>query len=595
VRTDGFAPIRDYAAIGDGRTIALVARDGAIDWLCLPDVDSASVFAALLDAERGGSFAVSPTGPFESARRYRENSNVLETTFRTTDGVVRIVDGMTLASSTELTPMREVVRRAECLEGRVELSWRFDPRLDYARRGCRLERRGDYVFAEAGGNAIVLAAWGVGEAATTDGRATGTFTLSKGEVAVFSLVATGRQPAVLAGRNDADARLGDADRFWREWADGIEYVGPWRDAVLRSVLALKLLVYAPSGAIVAAATTSLPEELGGSRNWDYRYTWLRDAAFTLDAFTSLGLEDEAHAFFWWLMHATRLTQPRLQVLYRVNGAIDADEEELDRLRGYRGSSPVRVGNGAADQVQLDIYGAILDAAWRHFSAHGDLGGETGRTVAGIADYVVEHWRDTDSGIWEVRSNPTHFVQSKAMCWLALDRAAQLSDAGALPDRRRDWRREADEIRRFIDTDGWDESLGSYVRATDLRELDASLLLLPIVGFDDGARAAATVDAVCRDLKQGPLVYRYRGEDGVEGDEGAFLTCSFWLVHALARLGRLTEARELMDEVVSLANDVGLYAEEIDVESGEFLGNFPQALVHLALINAAVSVAEREAS
>jgi GH15 family glucan-1,4-alpha-glucosidase len=594
LRRDGYAPIRDYAAIGDGRTVALVALDGAIDWLCLPDIDSPSVFAAVLDAERGGSFAITPTRGFESERRYRQNSNVLETTFRTSAGVVRITDGMTLASSAQLTPLREIVRRVECVEGSVGLSWHFDPRLDYAQRMCRLVRRGDLVFAEAGANAIVLAAWGVGDSTMADGRVSGMFSLSETETAVFSLTATGRQPAVLVGRDDASARLDEADRFWREWTETLDYEGPWQDAVLRSALALKLLVFAPSGAIVAAATTSLPEELGGSRNWDYRYTWLRDAAYTLDAFASLGYEDEAHAFFWWLMHATRLTQPRLQVLYRVNGAIHADETELEHLRGYRNSSPVRIGNGATEQVQLDVYGAILDATWRHVRAQGDLGGETGRTVAKIADYVAEHWSEPDSGIWEVRSEPTHFIQSKVMCWVALDRAARLADEGVLPDRARGWRREGEEIRRFIDAEGWDEGLGSYIRATNLRELDASLLLLPIVGFDgSGPRVAATVDAVRRELAHGSLVYRYRGRDGLEGEDGPFLTCSFWLVDALARLGRLGEARELMGELVGLANDVGLYAEEIDAESGDFLGNFPQALVHLALINAAVSITERE--
>ncbi len=593
MRRDGYVPIRDYAAIGDGRTVALVARDGAIDWLCLPDIDSPSVFAALLDAEGGGSFAVTPAGSFEADRRYREHSNVLETTFHAAAGVARVTDGMALGSSDGLTPLREIVRSVECIEGEVELGWHFEPRLDYAQRTCRFEQRGDAVLAEARGSAIVLAAWGAGETATDDGRISGTFSLAAGEAALFSLTATGRHPAVLVGRDDAAARLDEADRFWREWTGTLQYDGPWRDAVLRSALALRLLVYAPSGAIVAAATTSLPEELGGSRNWDYRYTWLRDAAFTLDAFTALGCEEEARAFFWWLMHATRLTQPRLQVLYGVDGGIEADEVELDHLHGYRGSSPVRVGNGASEQVQLDVYGSILDAAWGHFRAHGDLGGETGKAVAKIADYVAEHWRDPDSGIWEVRSEPTNFIQSKAMCWVALDRAARLADEGVLPDRSRDWRREAEKIRRFIDTEGWDEGMRSYVRATDLQELDASLLLLPIVGFDGGPRVAATVDAVRRELARGPFVQRYRGQDGVEGEDAPFLTCSFWLVDALARLGRLGEARELMDELVGLANDVGLYAEEIDAESREFLGNFPQALVHLALINAAVSITKRE--
>jgi GH15 family glucan-1,4-alpha-glucosidase len=593
MRVDGYAPIRDYAAIGDGRTVALVASDGSIDWLCLPDFDSPTVFARLVDAENGGAFTLAPAAAFESERRYREGSNILETTFRVSDGSVRVTDGMTLAARNELTPLRELVRKAECLSGKVELVWRFEPRLQYARRTCALERRAGRIVAEAGGEAIVFSAWD-SEARIEGGAVAGRCELSAGETAVFSVGAAGRQPAVMATREDAERRLEDADAFWRKWSGRQTYTGSWREAVRRSALVLKLLRFAPSGAIVAAPTTSLPEELGGSRNWDYRFTWLRDASYALDALGALGYEDEARAFFWWLMHATRLTQPRLQVLYRVNGSIDADQMELEHLRGYRGSRPVRVGNGAVDQVQLDIYGTVLDATWQHFRERGNLGGETGRSIAKIADYVADHWQSPDAGIWEVQSEPRHFVHSKAMCWVALDRAARLADAGVLPDRSRQWRAEAQRIRQFVESEGWDDEKQSYVRTPELRELDASLLTLALFGFDGGPRIAATVDAVRRELADGPLVYRYRGEDGVEGEEGAFLTCSFWLVDALARTGRVDEARELMDELIGLANDVGLYAEEIAPGSGDFLGNFPQALVHLALVNAAVAIDEQEA-
>jgi GH15 family glucan-1,4-alpha-glucosidase len=292
------------------------------------------------------------------------------------------------------------------------------------------------------------------------------------------------------------------------------------------------------------------------------------------------------------MHATQMTAPRLQVLYRIDGGMEADESLLE-LAGYRGSSPVRIGNGAADQLQLDVYGDVMHAIWLHASAHGDLGGETGRAVAKIADYVAQHWREPDSGIWEVRSDPTHFVQSKAMCWVALDRAVKLAEGGFISDRAVTWRAEANAIRDWIDENGWDDELGSFVRASDLRELDASLLTLSLMEYDAGGdRLSGTVDAVRRELADGPLVARYRGEDGLEGDEGYFLTCSFWLADALARTGRVDEANDLMAELVGLANDVGLYAEEID-SGGEFLGNFPQGLTHLALIGAACSIAEAE--
>jgi GH15 family glucan-1,4-alpha-glucosidase len=591
LRTDGYLPIRDYAAIGDGRTVALVGKDGSIDWLCLPNVDSGAVFARLLDSEQGGSFVLAPEEPSEAERRYQDGSNVLETTFRTSSGTLRVTDAMTLAPGEALEPQREIVRRVECLSGSVRLAWSIEPRFHFGARPTRIERRGSRLVAVSRGEALGLGAWGVGEPHATDGRIDGKHELRGGETALLSLTAAHHEPAFFAGRDDAEDRLDHTSRFWPDWIGRARYEGPWRDAVLRSVLVLKLLVFAPSGAVVAAPTTSLPEWIGGERNWDYRFTWLRDATYTLDALQSLGYDAEAHAFFWWLMHATQLTAPRLQVLYRVDGGVEADEKSLVGLAGYRGSQPVRVGNGAAKQVQLDVYGDVMHAIWLHATEHGDIGGETRRGVARIADYVADEWRSPDSGIWEVRSEPTHFIQSKAMCWVALDRAAKLAEAGFIEDRSGRWREEADEIRRFVEEKGWDEERRSYVRATDQRELDASLLTLSLMEFGgDSERLRATVQAVRRELADGPLVARYRGEDGVAGEEGYFLTCSFWLADALARAGEVDEAAALMTELVGLGNDVGLYAEEIDGTSGAFLGNFPQGLAHLALIGAACSIA-----
>jgi GH15 family glucan-1,4-alpha-glucosidase len=594
-RVDGYAAIREYAVVGDGRTAALIARDGSVDWLCLPNVDSPSVFARILDAERGGSFRLEPASPFEAERRYQPNSNVLETTFTTAEGRVRVTDAMTLTDIKRISPMRELVRKVEALSGTVPLNWSMEPRFGYGRADTRIERRHGRWFAHAGADALVLGLCDAGESEERDGAVSGRIELAQGSSAILSLAAAHREPAVIPGREDSERRLERTVRFWPEWVARANYDGSWREAVVRSTLALKLLTFAPSGAIVAAPTTSLPEWIGGERNWDYRFTWLRDASWTLDAMLRLGFRDEAHAFFWWLMHASRLTQPRLQILYRIDGSDRTDERELSELDGYRGSAPVRIGNGASEQIQLDLYGAVLEAIWLYGKEVGHLDGDTGKEVARIADYVSDHWRDHDNGIWEVRDERTHYTQSKALCWVALDRACALADEGMIPNRSERWRTEADELQQFVDTEGWDEERRSYVRAPDLRELDASLLTLALLGYHDprGERIHGTIAAIERELREGPYVYRYRGEDGLEGEEGAFLTCSFWLVDAYARCGRLDDANALMDELVALANDVGLYSEEIDTRTGEFLGNFPQGLTHLALVNAAVSIADAE--
>jgi len=594
-RIDGYAPIREYALVGDGRTTALIARDGAVDWLCLPNVDSPSVFARVLDAERGGSFRLEPGVPYEAERRYQDNSNVLETTFTTAEGVVRVTDAMTLTDDDRLSPLRELCRKVEALSGTVPLRWSFDPRFGYGERRTELDRRAGRWFAHSGTECVALGAWNVGEITANGATVGGELKLREGDSAMLELSAAHKEPAILPSRDDVERRLAQTARFWPRWAGRIRYDGPWRDAVVRSVLALKLLVYAPSGAMVAAPTASLPEWIGGSRNWDYRLTWLRDASWALDALIRLGIDDEAHAFFWWFMHASRVTQPRLQILYKVDGSAHSKERELSELAGYRRSAPVRVGNGAADQVQLDVYGSVLDAIWLYVQDVGHVDGDTGKEIAKIADYVAEHWRERDSGIWEVRAETTHFTQSKALCWVALDRACKLAERGLIPDRCDRWSAAADEIRAFVDKESWDADRSSYVRAPDLRELDASLLTMAILSYDDpaGERLRGTVAAVERELRQGPFVYRYRGEDGVGGEEGAFLTCSFWLVDALARQDRLDDARRLMDELVGLANDVGLYSEEIDPNSAEFLGNFPQGLTHLALVNAAHSIEDAQ--
>ena len=594
MRSSGYAPLRDYAAIGDGRTTALVAGDGSIDWLCLPDLDSASVFAAMLDAERGGSFRLAPAGPFTTERRYVPETNVLETTFFARDGAVRVTDAMLLPGP-GLGPARELARHVEGLSGQVPMRWRVEPRFAYGSRTPRLARRNGTPVATDGRQALALSSWGAGEPALDASSISGEFVSKQGDAALLVLSGAHQEPLVLPSRSDAELRLKATVAFWRSWAADRAYAGGARDAVIRSALALKLLIYAPSGAIAAAPTASLPEEIGGERNWDYRFCWVRDSAFTLEALMQLGCPREADAFFWWLLQASQRTHPNLRVLYRLDGGDKTPETDLE-LSGYRDSQPVRVGNGAVDQRQLDIYGDLMQTAWLYGRASNGLDRETGRRLAETADLVCEIWRLPDAGIWEVRSEPRHFTHSKMMCWVALDRAARMAEAGWLPrGQAGKWRAEARRIGDFVEARCWSDELGSYVRSAESRELDASVLLGALMNYrgPHDPQMTATIDAVRRELGHGSLLYRYSGEDGLRGGEGAFLCCSFFLVDALARAGRVDAAAEAMEGLIGLANDVGLYAEQVDAQTGAFLGNMPQGLVHLSLISAAVSLDSAE--
>ncbi|WP_055503897.1 glycoside hydrolase family 15 protein [Nonomuraea pusilla] len=589
-RIDGYAPLRDYAAVGDGRSVALIARDGSVDWLAWPDLDSPTQFAAILDARRGGSFTLRPEAPYRVDRRYLPGTNVLETTFTTGQGVVRVTDAMSLPGRA-LTPLRELQRHVEGLSGDVPLRWSVTPGFGYGLREPRFGRRAGTPVVTSGDEALAVCAWQAGTPGIGDEAVTGRFEAHAGSRALITLCYAHQDPLVLPTRADCEARLEHTRAAWRQWLAARTVHGPWAEAVTRSALALKLLVYAPSGAVAAAATSSLPETLGGPRNFDYRFSWIRDSAFTLDAFLQLGCPAEADAYFWWLMHATQLTHPRLRVLYRLDGGPRAAERTLP-LEGYRGSAPVRTGNAAADQLQLDTYGELLQTAWLHASAAGRLDADIARRLAGMADFVCRSWSLPDAGIWEVRSRPLHFTQSKMMCWVALDRAVRLAERGLIPRRHAAaWRTHLRAIHDFVETRCYSERRHSYVRSAEGTGLDAGLLLGLLHGYTgaEQPRLRGTVEAVRRELAHGPFVHRYTEDDGFAGTEGAFLACSFWLVESLARCGHADTAAGLMDQLVGLANDVGLYSEEIDPATHAFLGNMPQGLSHLALISAACAL------
>jgi GH15 family glucan-1,4-alpha-glucosidase len=609
-----YAPIRDYALIGDCRTAALVSRWGSVDFLCLPRFDSPSVFAAALDARRGGRFFVRPAGDFRARRRYVGPTNVLETTFETAGGVLRLTDAMSVAGEPdrrrELLPAHELLRCLECTAGEVEVEVGCDPRPRWAAGGAPApqDRRAlGFTWDLADQQLVLRSEVPVAPDPLRPG-VYGRATLAAGDCRFLSLASSSGEPAVFLPLGVAAVRrLVRSQRWWREWIADCVYLGPHPEAVRRSLLTLKLLTYSPSGAVIAAPTTSLPEEIGGIRNWDYRYCWLRDAAWTLTAFFDLGLRDEGEAFFSWLLYATRMraaapaTDPRpvrrlriLSPLYDVHGEVRLRERTLPWLEGYACSRPVRTGNAAANQLQLDIFGEVVLAAYEYVERGGMLDPAEGRLLRQLGEAVRHLWREPDEGIWEKRAGRFHHTYSKAMCWVALDRLLRLHERGLLSVPVADFARERDALRHAIETEGFSHRLDSYVDVLGGDDLDASLLLLGLRGFDDPRRSprlAGTLAAVRARLESNGLLYRYPpGGDGLPGGEAAFGICSFWLAELLARTGRIEEAMAQFDRVLGYANDVGLYGEEIDPQTGAALGNFPQAFTHVGLISAALAIA-----
>lgn len=593
-----YPPIADYAIIGDCRSAALVSRSGSIDWCCWPRFDSPSLFARLLDWKSGGHFSITPQAPFRATRRYIPHTNVLVTTFETDWGRAELTDFMPVMNETDkrhhLLPFREILRQLRGVEGVVPMRVEFQPRPDFGAMEVRLEARSGIGCRTP--RELILLGSDV-PLAIRDHSADCEFALRASETRWFSLTYADESPAVHPALGHAASQKLDLTiDYWAKWAGGLDYDGPERDMVERSALVLKLLLYAPSGASVAAPTTSLPEWIGGGRNWDYRYCWLRDASFTARSLYQLGFRDEGEAYCGWLMHATSLTHPGLRVLYDVYGRTRLQERTLDHLEGYRGSGPVRVGNAAHEQFQLDVYGELLAAIEHHFQEETRLDRDTRSLVRQIADLVARRWSEPDHGIWEMRSGTFQHVHGKVLAWEALDCAIRLADQGMLDGDGEQWKAAREAIRDRVLSEGFDQRLGTFVNTLGGDQLDASLLTLPTTGFISAGepRMLATTRAIQSQLGVDDLIYRYRGlPDGLPGHEGAFLACSFWLVNALALAGETSEALELFARLMRRGNDLGLFAEEIDPASGELLGNFPQALTHIALINAGLAIQQRE--
>ncbi len=631
-----YQPINSYGAIGDCHSAVLVSPDGSVDWGCLPDFDSPALFCRLLDAERGGYFQIAPTDQsIPGSQRYLRGSNVLQTKFASTAGEVVLTDFMPVETLSAWpyqgmnnnTWTREdgschcLVRSVECTYGELPVTMTLKVSPNYAASQSEISLLHDNMGAViSGGNQHVgLAIVGAYRAASFDmcieqdeedvhAALVVNATLREGESILFA-IGVGRSARAarrlvedeLQQRN-FEAELAHTLHCWRKWVAGCTYHGPYAEEVQRSALTLKMMTYAPTGAIVAAPTTSLPEDLGGVRNWDYRYTWLRDATFTLYALNVLGFTEESRAFTHWLRSLSYANGEDLQIMYGIRGERDLNEHVLSHLRGYRDSGPVRIGNGAAYQKQLDVFGEVLDCIHLYrrqgcFERYGEtLDGPLWTMMRTFVEHVCSHWQEPDSGIWEVRDDIKHFVYSKVMCWVALDRGIRAAQHLNLEADLPRWTFVRDQLRADILTHGYNTSLGAFTQSYDDTALDASSLLLPLVGFipPDDPRMRSTVDRIIEHLTdEHGFVYRYLNGDGLGGSEGTFTICTFWLIDNLAMQGRLTEARSLFERLLSYAGRLGLFSEEIDSRSNSALGNYPQAFTHIALINSAVNLQKAE--
>jgi GH15 family glucan-1,4-alpha-glucosidase len=599
-----YPPIGDYALIGDCQTAALVSREGSVDWCCLPRFDSGSAFGRLLDWEHGGFCQIAPassSGSWEKTREYLDDTLVLHTTWQGHRGEATVLDCLTVDDRGRKQREPRLLRVIEGQQGTVTLDIRIVPRFDYGQVTPWIRREGPKLHSAIGGNDALIVHCDRELDEDPAHELVGRVRVGAGERVRLVLEYCRPEQVQPQLERVPDGRALDREleqtiSWWRSWASSMSLASRDERAARRSGIVLKALTYAPTGAIAAAPTTSLPEVLGGARNWDYRYAWVRDSSFSSRAFAELGAASDADAFRAFIMRSAAGHAEELQIVYGVGGERRLKAQELDGLEGYRGSAPVRIGNDAAGQRQLDAYGELVSLTWRwHRRGHSPTDDDW-RFLVSLIEHAAERWRNPDRGIWEWPGRPDHFVHSKVMCWSALDQGIRLAKECMRRAPTRRWNRARDELRRTIERRGYDRKRGVYVQAFDRKAMDAALLLLPrseFIAWDD-ERMVRTLAAIREQLDAGRgLLYRYRRRDGLEGREGAFLCCSFWLAECLARSGDLDEARTVLDAAIAAANDVGLLAEEVDPSSGEALGNYPQALTHLSHIDAAISLAQAE--
>ncbi len=585
---EGYAPIEDYAVLGNGRTVALISAAGSVDWFPIPTHDATPVLGALLDRRRGGAFELSPRDDGDAKRRYLPGTNVLETTFTTSSGVVTVTDVLTLHDGVAV-PWTELVRCVRARSGRVPMRWRFWPRREWGERPFEFEPVSGGAIANGDSPQLALLSFDAGEP-SFGGDLRGEFVADAETVRMLVVVGVDDEPLPIPDRDEVVERVDSTIDTWERWSRGITCDGPRAGAVLRSALCLKTLIHSPTGAILAAPTTSLPERIGGALNWDYRYSWLRDSSYTLDALLSVDLVEEAHSSLSWLLRTIRADAPQFRPFYNIDGTRPAPGGVLESVAGYRDSRPVRSGNGAARQLQLGNFGDVFDTVYRYVRAGNHLDGKTATMLGATADHVCDAWKEPDNGIWELRGRRLHYTESKMGCWSALDRAVLLADAGEIDGARRDvWSSARTDIADYVESETFSTRHGCYMMATGDTRMDAAVLRAVRMRYGHTEHLRSTVDTIAAALSAGgPLLYRYSGQDE---NEGAFVACSFWLVEARAGLGQIDEAERLFEAMAAYANDVGLFAEEIDPGTGHQLGNFPQGLSHLALMNAAASIAK----